>query len=153
VPHWIRRQIGGIVEINPDTGKPRIPMNWKAEEVKCISGGDILKEWAAATSKSKPGKQRKASKAAQKRRPHVLKIDAEGHDYQVLASFLTNDTTNAELPLLINFEAKTMFEKYPLARAVLEKRGYAVSTFATDGFAMLKSEYFFKAKKSKKTAV
>lgn len=71
----------------------------------------------------------------------------------MLASFLTNDTTNAELPLLINFEAKTMFEKYPLARAVLEKRGYAVSNFATDGFAMLKSEYFFKAKKSKKAAV
>jgi hypothetical protein len=41
------------------TGKPRLPHNWKAEEVKCISGGDLLKEWAAATSRSSQGKGRK----------------------------------------------------------------------------------------------
>ena len=29
-------------------------------------------------------------------------------------------------------------------------RGYAVSNFATDGFAMLKAEYFYKTKNGKK---
>ena len=58
-----------------------------------------------------------------------------------------DDTTNAELPLLINYEAKTMFENYPLAVRDLQNRGYVVSNFAADGFALLKSEYMFRNRK------
>jgi hypothetical protein len=40
------------------TGKPIIKKNWKTEEVKCISGEDLLREWAAATSKTKAGREK-----------------------------------------------------------------------------------------------
>lgn len=39
-----------------------------------------------------------------RRRPHVLKIDVEGHDYLVLMGFLLDATPVTELPLLIEFE-------------------------------------------------
>ena len=114
-PHWQRRQIGGIVPIRED-GKPRLPTGWKAESVRCMRGSEVTKEWAEVVSRRPAGSRRKPSKSHIKRRPHVLKIDAEGFDYQVLSSFLLDDTTNAELPLLINYEAKTMFANYPLVR-------------------------------------
>jgi hypothetical protein len=39
-----------------------------------------------------------------------------------LSSFLTDATPNIELPLLMNYEAKSMHEKFPLAKALMEKR-------------------------------
>ena len=146
--HWMRRQIGGIVPIRPD-GKPRLPTGWKAESVRCMRGSEVTKEWAEVVSRRPAGKRRKPAKSNIKRRPHILKIDAEGFDYQVLSSFLLNDTTNAELPLLINYEAKTMFANYPLAVEALERRGYVVSEFASDGFAMLKKDFMFRSRKKK----
>ena len=157
-PHWMRRQIGGIVGIRPD-GKPRLPTGWKAEHVRCMRGSEVTKEWAdvvnqrqSSGKKRKPTKAAKAAKAAKantKRRPHILKVDAEGFDYQVLSSFLLNDTTNAELPLLINYEAKTMLANYPLAVEALQRRGYVVSNFASDGFALLKKEFMFRIRQKK----
>ncbi len=155
-PHWMRRQIGGIVGIRPD-GKPRLPTGWKAESVRCMRGSEVTKEWAELVNKrtaqppppGKKAKKRKLAKANVKRRPHVLKIDAEGFDYQVLSSFLLEDTNNAELPLLINYEAKTMFDNYPLAVQALQRRGYVVSNFASDGFALLKKEFMFRSRPQK----
>ena len=150
-PHWMRRQIGGIVPINEETGKPRLPSGWKAESVRCMRGSEVTKEWAEVVSKRPAGVRRSATKADIKRRPHILKIDAEGFDYQVLSSFLMDDTNNAELPLLVNYEAKTMFENYPRAVEALERRGYVVSNFAADGFALLRKDYMFKKKRDTTT--
>ena len=63
---------------------------------------------------------------------------------QVLASFLTNDTTNAELPLLVNFEAKTMFENYPLARSLLLSRLGVSLTNTVFGGTLVYSLYCLK---------
>jgi hypothetical protein len=181
VPHWMRRQIGGIVAIRPD-GKPRLPNGWRAEEVPCMRGSEILHKWAeefnrhtinrgngtvaaggAAASEKRRGKGRnknnnkskrgRGAKGSVKRRPHVLKIDAEGFDYQVLSSFLQpSDTTNAELPLLVNYEAKSMHENYPKAVQELQRRGYIVSKYGNDGFALLQAKYMFRDKGSRKKA-
>ena len=130
VPHWLRRQIGGIVA---PTDRVRDPA-WKVEQVKCMTGVDVVDEWTKAT---RPGNANNNGKMSRKR-VHVLKIDAEGFDYQVLASFLPADIKRVELPVMINFEAKSMKENYIKARELLLSNGYAVSLYGTDGFAMLK---------------
>lgn len=55
-----------------------------------------------------------------RRRPHILKIDVEGHDYEVLMSFLRPDTPLNQLPLLIEFEAKSIAHNYDKAQARME---------------------------------
>ena len=167
IPHWMRRQIGGIVAIRPD-GKPRLPNGWRTEEVPCMRGSEILQKWAVEVNRHTMDKgktnvttdnssnrvvkgRKKGLKGSAKRRPHVLKIDAEGFDYQVLSSFLQKfDTTNAELPLLVNYEAKSMNENYPKAVAELQNRGYIVSNYGNDGFALLQAQYMFRNKSNKK---
>jgi len=57
---------------------------------------------------------------------------------QVLTGFISPSTPRNELPLLVEFEAKSIAEKFPLAKELLESRGYIVSNFGQDGFAMLK---------------
>jgi hypothetical protein len=47
-------------------------------------------------------------------------VDVEGHDYEVLMSFMLDDTPVADLPLMIEFEAKSIAEKFPLAKARME---------------------------------
>lgn len=159
----MRRQIGAVVPYNkldrPMTG------GWVAEYVvrgplfafrsrfsffprcfdplrqRCVTGDDILKDWAAAVRRNAP----KGSVSIKKMRAHILKIDVEGHDFdvsfalpsrllsvgiillisrvlQVLMSFLPDNVPNQELPLLINFEAKSIAEKFPLAKEIMEKR-------------------------------
>lgn len=56
-----------------------------------------------------------------KRRPHILKIDVEGHDYDVLMNFLTLQTPAHELPLLVDFEAKSIAKMFPAAKERLEQ--------------------------------
>ena len=131
VPHWLRRQIGGIVA---PTDRVRDPA-WKVEQVKCMSGVDVIDEWTKAT---RPSNVNNTSGKMMRKRVHVLKIDAEGFDYQVLASFLPADIKRVELPVMINFEAKSMKENYIKARELLLSNGYVVSLYGTDGFAMLK---------------
>jgi hypothetical protein len=55
-------------------------------------------------------------------------------------SFLNFDTPAAELPLIIEFEAKSIGKKYPLAKERMEYLGYYVTPFGQDGFALLKAE-------------
>lgn len=102
---------------------------WKTKDVKCMTGIDLIKEWN--------------SNSITKKRLHVLKIDAEGFDYEVLASFLSQSAAQSELPLIINFEAKSMGNNYTLAKELLLRRGYAISEFGNDGFAMLKYSHFY----------
>ena len=44
-----------------------------------MTGDDVLRDWADALRRSVPT----AAKAIKKMRAHVLKIDVEGHDYDV----------------------------------------------------------------------
>lgn len=55
-------------------------------------------------------------------------------------SFLLDSTPIRELPLLVEFEAKSIAEKFPAAKARMEQRGYVVSDYAQDGFALLKGD-------------
>lgn len=138
----MRREIGSIVP--KGRGKAR-DKDWILEEVRCVTASDILQEFAATDLFRSSKKQlkmtnSKGKKIVRKRRPHVLKIDVEGHDHEVLMSFVNLKTPAAELPLLIEFEAKSIGEHFPAAKKELEEIGYVVSNFAADGFAMLKSE-------------
>jgi hypothetical protein len=45
----------------------------------------------------------------------------EGHDYDVLMGFLRSTTPASELPLIIDFEAKSIAKKYPAAKARMEE--------------------------------
>lgn len=137
MPHWMRRQIGAVVPLNkldrPMTG------GWIAEFVRCITGDEILRDWATKLNKG----VKKTTDTIKKMRAHVLKIDVEGHDYDVLMSFIPESIPNHELPLLINFEAKSIAEKFPDMKAYMERRGYIVSNFATDGFALLRGDRIY----------
>ena len=48
--------------------------------------------------------RKRKRKRKRTRRPHVLKIVVEGHDYAVLMGFLLDSTPVTDLPLLIEFE-------------------------------------------------
>jgi hypothetical protein len=151
LPHWLRRQIGAIV---PDhriakaqsQGKQlwARAKDWALESVRCLTATDILVEWGNTTANDASGRSKMRSKvrAPRRRRPHILKIDVEGHDYDVLMSFV-RDVPNNDLPLLIEFEAKSIGSKFPAARSTLEQRGYVVSNFSQDGFALLKAASMF----------
>lgn len=87
IPHWLRRQIGSIL---PNTRTKARP-NWTTEEVRCVTAKDILTDWyknvTGSASVGFTGKQTDLqlikSTASRVLRPHILKIDVEGHDYQV----------------------------------------------------------------------
>ena len=46
---------------------------------RCVTGDDILRDWASALKRIAPA----GSASIRKMRAHVLKIDVEGHDYDV----------------------------------------------------------------------
>jgi hypothetical protein len=71
--------------------------------LRCVNGPQILRDWAAELSN-----RALSSSSLSRVRPHVLKVDVEGHDFQVLMGFLDKETPSAELPLLISFEAKSI---------------------------------------------
>jgi hypothetical protein len=77
IPHWLRRQIGSIVPANRDHARPE----WTLEEVACVTAADVIDRWTAAQNKieEQAGKRKKTKRM----RPPVLKIDVEGHDYEV----------------------------------------------------------------------
>lgn len=117
LPHWMRREIGSIVPFDkldrPATG------GWIFEYVPCVNGQIILQNWTESlgiSSSSATGKSR------MRLRPHVLKVDVEGHDYEVLMGFLHDGLPNLALPLLISFEAKSIMTKMPQLKGHLEKR-------------------------------
>ena len=134
VPHWLRRQIGGIL---PE-GKTTARSEWVIEEVKCVTARDAMNEWANAPAVS--GERGEPFR----RRPHVLKLDVEGHDYEVMMGFLQENTPASELPLLISFEAKSLGDtKFKMAKIRMQALGYAVAKFANDGFALLRGDRMF----------
>lgn len=87
IPHWLRRQIGSILPAH----RSKARRDWTTEEVRCVTASDILADWyknvTGSASGVSSGKQTELqlvkATTARKLRPHVLKIDVEGHDYQV----------------------------------------------------------------------
>lgn len=140
IPHWLRRQIGSIVPQHRNHAR----REWTLETVRCITAKEILRDWAAVSAGSALASSTAATdptaavsttallatvdvkspqelvKKTKLRRPHILKIDVEGHDFDVLMSFLRHDTPVNELPLIIDFEAKSIAKKYPLAKERME---------------------------------
>ena len=138
LPHWLRRQIGSVLPENRKT--PR--KDWMIEEVNCVTPDDICNEWTKVVLESNPAAN-SGRKKNRKMRIHVLKIDVEGHDFDVLMGFMKKDAIPSELPIMINFEAKSIAKKYPIAKERMEALGYVVSQFAQDGFAILKPNAMF----------
>lgn len=132
-PHWVRRQIGSIVQ----PGQALKTDRWKLEQVKCSTPAEIMSTWSTyLLNRLKSGAKRKRNQ-----RVHVLKIDAEGHDYKVLKGFMDENVPASELPLIISYEAKSMDENLPVIREIMEKRGYVNSLGTTnDGFSLLKAD-------------
>jgi FkbM family methyltransferase len=117
IPHWLRRQIGSIVPSHRDHARP----DWTLEEVRCVTASDILDDWTAAQNKLESQIKKRGPKT-RRMRPHVLKIDVEGHDYEVLMGFLLDEIPVQDLPLIIEFEAKSIAKKYSAAKEHMEKR-------------------------------
>lgn len=119
LPHWMRRQIGAVVPVNkldrPATG------GWTFEYVRCVHGPMILQDWAMAVTTKQPP-QDAGRKTLRKIRPHILKVDVEGHDYDVLMGFLSDDVPKSDLPLLISFEAKSIMKHIDALRTHLHAR-------------------------------
>lgn len=46
VPHWLRRQINSILPEHRDHARKE----WTIEEVKCMTGAEILQEWSVKTN-------------------------------------------------------------------------------------------------------
>jgi len=148
-PHWLRREIGAVLTPDEMSGKKKLPQHWKAETVRCMTARDILDDWSNATRPlNTAGARRRPRKegGGLRRRPHILKIDAEGHDYQVLMGFVRDEVPAHELPLLISFEAKSIRTYFNETVDHLRKRGYVVSDRAddgqitNDGFAMMRGD-------------
>ena len=86
LPHWMRRQIGSVVPVDkldrPATG------GWTFEMTRCVNGPEILADWANTMHKrykvanAENGVSSSYSKVA-RIRPHILKVDVEGHDFEV----------------------------------------------------------------------
>ena len=120
--HWRARQKGAIVPVDSETGEAKLPSDiWKSEQVRCITGREVMEEWTAATRRITTRKK-KRSNTAHVRRPHILKIDAEGQEFSIISSLLASATCDSELPLLINFEAKVLGENYLPMRQLLQRR-------------------------------
>jgi FkbM family methyltransferase len=135
LPHWMRREIGAIV---PDDAK--LGGKWKTQIVRCLTPTEVLWQWVGTESKIAKSK----SNRPKRKRVHVLKIDAEGHDFKVLMGFLRGITNQVELPLIISYEAKSMMGNLPLAREVMEGLGYINSVGDTnDGFSLLRADKIF----------
>jgi len=154
--HWLRRQIGSIKKAGATTLK-----DWGDEEVLCVTGPDAISHWVKA-SKGTPDSNMQTGFVAKKsklpmdlksltprRRPHILKVDVEGHDKEVIFSFLENSKAE-ELPLLVMFEAKSLGDDYDATVALMSARGYVVSEKKSDGFALLRAEKVMKNKAGRK---
>lgn len=76
-PHWIRRQIGAVVP--PNKLNASISKGWMAEWVRCLTASDVMKDWTQHLLGSDRWKLL---------RPHILKIDTEGHDGHVRPLYL-----------------------------------------------------------------
>ena len=109
--HWLRRQIGGVIEKGSRADWP----DWKDETVKCTTGPRLISEWSdryyyktIAKHQKQTDHYRTSSLSRLKRRlrPHVLRVDVEGHDFEVVKGFLIDSMRMADLPLTILFEAK-----------------------------------------------
>lgn len=114
IPHWLRRQIGSILPKHRNHARP----DWITEEVRCVTPTDIMKDWNEylnVNGTTLAGKVMRGSKQ-RRRRIHVLKIDVEGHDFEVLMGFFQDGTPPGELPLMINFEAKSINKKFDIAK-------------------------------------
>jgi hypothetical protein len=103
LPHWMRRQIGSVVPLDkldrPATGP------WTFEMTRCVNGPEILKDWAKTMQKRFEAKLGQTGEdplvvlenkeqtenepegngytTVSRIRPHILKVDVEGHDYEV----------------------------------------------------------------------
>jgi len=120
-----------------------------------VTGTDILMDWTSEINRQGavsagrggaggPGKLKLI-------RPHVLKVDVEGHDYgelewwccgmttvsydtngdlyaccasqpDVLMGFLGEEVPQSVLPLMINFEAKSITTKFELLKTNMQSR-------------------------------
>jgi len=117
IPHWLRRQIGSILPQHRNHARP----DWITEEVRCVTPTEIMKDWNENLNVNGTllggGKiSQKTVARPRRRRIHILKIDVEGHDFEVLMGFFQDGTLQGELPLMINFEAKSINKKFDTAK-------------------------------------
>ena len=149
--HWLRRQIGGVIEKGSRADWP----DWKDETVKCTTGPRLISEWSdryyyksIAKHQKQTDHYRTSSLSRLKRRirPHVLRVDVEGHDFEVVKGFLIDNMRMADLPLAILFEAKVVgvwhntTTTFNDLRVLLQRAGYVVTDEHHDTFAVLRPE-------------
>ena len=127
-PHWLRREIGFLYHVNSDK-KDQIDhlndkKNWKLMDVPCYTGSQILKKWRI---QMRLKQKEQGTSPSMSSNLHVLMIDTEGSDANILTSLLSA-LPSSQLPLLILFEWKILsIEEQKNIVSLLLSRGYAMN--------------------------
>ena len=141
--HWLRREIGFVYHVNAHKKVKDDPLkdkkNWKLIDVPCYTGPQVLRKWRIQMQLTQK-KQGSSSNIVSNL--HVLMIDTEGSDANILTSII-NALPTSQLPLLILFEWKLLSTKEQEDIIILlQSRGYAVGEShrqkQNDMFALLK---------------
>lgn len=142
-PHWLRREIGFLYHVNTNkkdqTDHLNDKKNWKLIDVPCYTGPQVLRKWRIQVQLAQK-KQGSSSNIASNL--HVLMIDTEGSDANILTSILSA-LPSSQLPVLILFEWKLLSIKEQEDIVILlRSRGYAIGESPAqnqnDMFALLK---------------
>lgn len=157
--HWVTRQTATLSErviegMKEDIRKRRTFFKFLHEEVMCLEGDQVVNEWKNFID-ANTTMPNNTNIDPHPFRPHILKVDAEGHDYEILYSFFHRALSDpsVSLPLILQFESKLFepFNKRKLGR-LLEDLGYESNLleesrrqWGDDSIAILKSDFISKA--------
>lgn len=112
-PHWKRREIG---KIKTSSNRPDISLN--TELVRCMTFNDVIIDWQQQS--------RLRGMDHLSRRPHIVKIDTEGNDHNIIKSILLSPSNMR--PLIIFY--RVTFYKHAEIEVVnnmLERAGYSTN--------------------------
>jgi hypothetical protein len=136
VPHWKKKQLSTIARANYHDNELD---KYKLVDVDCKTAANALDLWSSTYFHYK------------KTQLHILQIDVEGLDAELLRGFIQTNTPLYQYPLLIMFESKHLQPgEYESIKKELISKGYIVSKDVGDTLAVLRGEVLLKRLKKLK---
>jgi len=144
LPHWLRRQLASIHSPNMTEMNERLNYHrqytgetvrfdrtfddlYRRVLVPCVPARELTGSWPSLMEGAEAITRASYKK---KKRTHVLVVDAEGSDAQVVQAVIHQQVPRALLPLAIFFESKTLNrEQVSNTQRALADRGYAFTDF------------------------
>ena len=143
LPHWLRRQLASIHSPNMTEMNERLNYHrqftgekvrfdrtfddlYRRVHVPCVAARELTGSWPSLMGSETVTRAR----YKKKKRTHVLVVDAEGSDAQVVQAMIHQQVPRSLLPLAIFFESKTLNrEQVTSTQRALADRGYAFTDF------------------------